>query len=136
MPKEHSATGVVVGALVGGAVGAIAALLLAPKSGQQLRADIGRQLHVLGDNAKTFATNVCSQTKQVVGSVGTHTKEWAESVSEHTKDSTQAAVEGIKADVNSMAPTEQDMVKLGKEMEAMPTAPEVKGKGQVPDPAQ
>jgi gas vesicle protein len=38
MPKDNS--GVLVAAIVGGAAGAIAALLLAPKSGRELRSDV------------------------------------------------------------------------------------------------
>ncbi|MFF2886224.1 YtxH domain-containing protein [Paenibacillus sp. NPDC057967] len=125
MSKNTSTSGVVVGALVGGAVGAITALLFAPKSGQQLRSDIGNQLQSIGQCAKELAA-----------SVSTHTKEMVTSVSEQAKDSAQAAVEGVKADVNSMAPTEDDIVKLGKEMDKMPTNSEVKSKGRTPDPAQ
>lgn len=125
MSKNTSTSGVVVGALVGGAVGAITALLFAPKSGQQLRADIGNQLQSIGQCAKELAA-----------SVGTHTKEMVTSVSEQAKESAQAAVEGVKADVNSMAPTEDDIIKLGKEMDQMPTNSEVKSKGRTPDPSQ
>ncbi|REK71256.1 YtxH domain-containing protein [Paenibacillus paeoniae] len=125
MSKNTSTSGIVVGALVGGAVGAITALLFAPKSGQQLRSDIGNGLESIGLCAKELAT-----------SVSTHTKELVTSVSEQAKDSAQAAVEGVKADVNSMAPTEEDMVKLGKEMDQMPTNSEVESKGRTPDPAQ
>ncbi|MCA0756026.1 hypothetical protein KP806_13295 [Paenibacillus sp. N4] len=37
---------------------------------------------------------------------------------------------------NSMAPTEQDIVKLGKDMERMETNSEIARSGMVPDPKQ
>ncbi len=37
---------------------------------------------------------------------------------------------------NSMAPTESEMVKLGKEMERMKTNAELADDGMVPDPKQ
>ncbi|WP_419874736.1 hypothetical protein [Candidatus Pristimantibacillus sp. PTI5] len=46
----------------------------------------------------------------------------------------------MKADIekttNSMAPTEDEMFKLGEDMEKMDTNAEVIEKGLVPDPAQ
>jgi len=44
--------GFLIGALVGGAVGAITALLLAPKSGKELREDISRKSNELMDKAQ------------------------------------------------------------------------------------
>ncbi|CAM4412676.1 hypothetical protein FHS16_001029 [Paenibacillus endophyticus] len=42
----------------------------------------------------------------------------------------------LDATTNSMAPTEEEMIKLGEDMENMDTNAEVIEKGLVPDPAQ
>ncbi|WP_161601394.1 hypothetical protein [Paenibacillus luteus] len=44
--------------------------------------------------------------------------------------------EELKITTNSMAPTEQEMIKLGEDMEKMDTNAEVIEKGLIPDPVQ
>ncbi|WP_162341540.1 hypothetical protein [Paenibacillus paridis] len=44
--------------------------------------------------------------------------------------------EELKTTTNSMAPTEQEMIKLGEDMEKMDTNAEVIEKGLIPDPVQ
>ncbi|MHA7966413.1 YtxH domain-containing protein [Paenibacillus sp. CAU 1782] len=127
MSKHNSTTsGIITGALVGGAVGVIAALLLAPKSGQELRSDLGQQLQTVGRRAKDLADAVCSSTKETASqavsnageaaaSIGQHAKEAAEAVgsgakeaaeafSTGTKEAIQDAAEGIKSDIASLPP--------------------------------
>lgn len=53
--------GFLIGALVGGAVGAITALLLAPKSGKELREDISRKSNELMDKAQDIIGDKQSQ---------------------------------------------------------------------------
>ncbi|WP_314588691.1 YtxH domain-containing protein [Paenibacillus terrigena] len=55
------------GALVGSVVGSVAALLLAPKSGRELRQDI-----------KEGAHQVSEKTTNVIKQVGEHTSGWVE----------------------------------------------------------
>ncbi|MCR2806543.1 YtxH domain-containing protein [Paenibacillus soyae] len=143
MPKENSNSGVVMGAVIGGAVGAVTALLFAPKAGGQLRSDICNQLQTIGSRAKEMAGTIGTHAKELAAAVGTHAKELADNVSEQTKETGSKlqedaadAYQSVKSDINSMAPTERDLKKLGKEMDEMPTHSELRSKGQVPDPAQ
>jgi len=71
-----------IGALVGGVVGSITALLFAPKSGRELRKDIAEQAH-----------NVSEKTQQIARSVGETTSEWAEKA----KDAAGTAISNVKA---------------------------------------
>lgn len=150
MSKQYSSSGVIAGAVIGSAVGAIAALLLAPKSGEELRSDLGNRLKTIGGRAKDLANTICSTTKEVAESVAEHTKEAAGGVTEHAKEAAtsigshardaaeavQKAVKDVKSDMNSMAPQKEDIVRLGKEMDAMPTNSELESKGMQPDPKQ
>lgn len=58
--------GFLLGAIVGGAVGAITALLLAPKSGKELREDISRKSNELMDKAQDL---ISDRQEQVLGSI-------------------------------------------------------------------
>lgn len=69
-----------IGALIGGVVGSIGALMLAPKSGRELRDDINEQSKVLKgkttnianyakEKSSNIAQTVSQQSNQVVGKV-------------------------------------------------------------------
>lgn len=86
----------VLGALVGGIIGAAAALLLAPKSGRELRQDIGegyqvvvektteiagdlsQKGQVLVDQAKEKGTELVGKAKDVTNQVIGDVKAWRE----------------------------------------------------------
>ncbi|MHA6480674.1 YtxH domain-containing protein [Paenibacillus sp. strain BS8-2] len=121
MSKQGTAGGIITSAVVGGIVGAAAALLLAPKSGERLRSDLVSSLQAIGQRTKEVAASVCENTREAAqGAV----------------EGVKGAVDGVKSDVNSMAPLQDDIHRLGKEMDAMPTNTEVKNKGLQPDPTQ
>ncbi|WP_010275041.1 YtxH domain-containing protein [Paenibacillus senegalensis] len=64
-----------VGAIVGSIVGAVTALLLAPKSGKELRQDISEQAHQIGQKTKEIATEVSHKTQDIAKQVGAQTSE-------------------------------------------------------------
>lgn len=65
--SEHSYTkGFLLGALVGGAVGAITALLVAPKSGEELREDIVRRSGEIYGKATDYISNARDEAENVV----------------------------------------------------------------------
>ncbi|MCR8643835.1 YtxH domain-containing protein [Paenibacillus sp. N1-5-1-14] len=66
----------VIGSLVGGAVGAVTALLLAPKSGRELRADIADGYDTVSEKTKEIAVAVGDKTQEIARVVGDHTSEW------------------------------------------------------------
>jgi len=58
--------GLVIGLLAGGAVGAIVALLYAPKSGKELRAEIRERADEFREDADEYLTNVRSKAGDIV----------------------------------------------------------------------
>ena len=55
------------GAAVGAAIGAITALLFAPKSGKELRGDIAHQYHVVSDKTQELAGVVKTKGQELAG---------------------------------------------------------------------
>lgn len=83
--------GFLVGAVIGGAAGALAALLLAPKSGEELRADIkersneyyGKASKYFGDAEETVSEvvrNTVNQGKERADAIVTSAKEQAQQI--------------------------------------------------------
>ena len=82
-----------VGAVVGTVLGAVTALLLAPKSGRELRADIAEGVNQVTEKTQQVAETVADKSKQIAGTItektqqtaqiiGSHTSEWAGKVKE------------------------------------------------------
>jgi len=58
--------GFALGALVGGLVGGVTALLLAPKSGDRLRKDLARKYQSVSEKTCEIIDGVCDQTCELV----------------------------------------------------------------------
>ena len=56
---------VLLGTAVGSVLGAVTALLLAPKSGKELRSDISEQIHKIGEKTERLASAVSSKTQNI-----------------------------------------------------------------------
>ncbi|MCD9025985.1 YtxH domain-containing protein [Cohnella silvisoli] len=85
--------GTLKGALIGGVIGAVAALLLAPKSGRELRGDI-----------RDRYTDMQDRTKRMLTDVGNRTQEMAKQVGQQASgilDKTRSAVSTAKEEVQS-----------------------------------
>lgn len=80
----------IIGAAVGSLIGSVAALLLAPKSGKELRADLANQAHRIGEKAQDVAGALSEKTQHLAQSVGKHSSEWAGKV----KEAAQCFVKG------------------------------------------
>ncbi|RED56503.1 MULTISPECIES: YtxH domain-containing protein [Cohnella] len=65
-------------AVIGGIIGAAAALLLAPKSGKELRGDIRERCASLQSRTKQFVADVGDKTMEVAQQVGEKTAEIAD----------------------------------------------------------
>lgn len=74
------------GLLIGGAIGAAAALLLAPKSGRELRSDISDKAQQVGGKTKEMATDLGSRTAETVKTVGSKAGAVVSSVKEASKE--------------------------------------------------
>lgn len=99
MADQHNGSGrgkdFLLGAVVGGVLGAVTALLLAPKSGKELRKDIAEQAHRVGEKTQELYGVVSSKTQQLAGTVGEKTQQIVKNVSEHTGEWMQKAKEVV-----------------------------------------
>ncbi len=111
--ESNYTKGFVVGALIGGAVGAITALLLAPKSGKELRQDIankstdvygkaGEYWNVVEDKVGSTVTNTVNEGKIKAQNIINSAKRQAE-------DLLQKA-ENVLSDAKDKATTAKDTV--------------------------
>jgi len=106
------------GAIVGGVLGAVTALLLAPKSGKELRADISEQAHLLSEKTQELAGTVGSKTQVIAKQVSAQTGEWmhkAKEVVETVADEVKQWKEGrkevaISANEEEMMPANADVL--------------------------
>jgi gas vesicle protein len=63
MSSETKSNGLLLGTLIGGAVGAVSALLLAPKTGEKLREDLSNKYRVINEKMQQMASSVGEKTK-------------------------------------------------------------------------
>lgn len=78
MSNKTNGKDFLIGAVVGGVLGAVTALLLAPKTGRELRSDISEQYGKISDKTVEIAGTVSSKTQEIAGVVGAKTQEIAE----------------------------------------------------------
>lgn len=65
------------GAIMGSVIGAATALLLAPKSGRELRGDLSTQYQNVSEKTQEIATNLSTKTKEIAENVGEKSQDWA-----------------------------------------------------------
>jgi len=82
-----------IGAVVGSVLGAATALLLAPKSGRELRSDIAEQAHTISEKTQQAAAAVSQKTQEIAKTVGTTTSEWYG----RAKDAASGVVDGVRS---------------------------------------
>jgi gas vesicle protein len=82
MEGSTKSSGLLLGTLIGGAIGAISAFLLAPKSGAKLREDIATKYRVINDRMQQMATTVGDKTQDIVSNVGEQSTKLSDKVSE------------------------------------------------------
>lgn len=67
-----------IGAVVGGVLGAMTALLFAPKTGRELRSDLSDQYGKISEKTVEIANTVGTKTSEIAKTVGAHTGEIVE----------------------------------------------------------
>lgn len=72
----------IIGTLVGGAIGAVTALLFAPKPGRELRADLAEGYEAVSQKTQEIARSVSAQTSELVGKA----KQMAGQVAENVRN--------------------------------------------------
>jgi len=85
--------GTIKGVIVGGVIGAAAALLLAPKSGRELRSDICDRYSTIQDRTKQILSDAGGKTQEIAKQVGQQASDIA--------DKTRSALSAAKDEVQS-----------------------------------
>jgi gas vesicle protein len=93
MISDKKGMDLLIGAAAGTILGAVAALLLAPKSGRELRADIADGVHNLSEKTQQAAETVSTKSKQLAGTLSEKTQQAAQVVSRQTSEWTEKAKE-------------------------------------------
>lgn len=121
-PKVKKSKGWIVGAAVGSVIGSVAALLLAPKAGKEVRKDIAAGARKAGEKTSEVAHKVGEQSVQIAGKV----KNTADGLVQDFQNWRSAKGQEEPVVVVSSESTEEVApVLLGVADEAAPTAEEV-----------
>ncbi|GKS09136.1 YtxH domain-containing protein [Paenibacillus chitinolyticus] len=103
----------VFGALFGSVVGAVTALLFAPKSGKELRSDIAAQAANVSEKTQEIARTVGEKTSELVGKAKEVTLNAAEGI--RSVKSGEGQIPGkLAAEEIASSEAAQDLVILGK----------------------
>ncbi|NEW07613.1 YtxH domain-containing protein [Paenibacillus sp. SYP-B3998] len=120
MSNQKKGKDLLIGAVVGGVLGAATALLLAPKSGRELRRDIAEQAQVVSDKTVQIASTITQKTQDVAKTVSTHTvelvgkaKETASSVVETVRSWKEAKADDELVDEIAASGAAEDLVIVG-----------------------
>lgn len=98
MPNESRSNGMLLGAVIGGTMGILATLLLAPKSGAKMREELSAKYQSLCEKTKDIASTVGDTTKDIVESV----KEEAVNLAEQAKESNKSIKESFTSSTEEM----------------------------------
>jgi gas vesicle protein len=93
MANQQNGKDLLIGALVGGILGAVTALLVAPKPGRELRSDIKEQVSTVSDKAVQVASSVSEKTQEIATAVSTQTTEWVDKA----KLSATHVIDGVRS---------------------------------------
>lgn len=93
MTTETRRSGLMKGIVIGGAVGVVSSLLLAPKSGAQLRRELSNRCRSALEKTQDFAATIRDKGKKVATDVSDHTSE----LIEQAKDAKQQVADTLQA---------------------------------------
>lgn len=113
--------GLLLGLVIGGAVGAVTSLLLAPKAGSELREDLSNTYRTFNDKTSQLASAVGQKTQDIVSTVSDKTQDIVSAVSEKTQEVASAVSEKTKdmaGSVSHQATEAADKAKESKQLVA------------------
>ncbi|MEW9698439.1 YtxH domain-containing protein [Paenibacillus sp. SI8] len=93
MSNQTKGKDLLIGAIIGGVLGAATALLFAPKSGRELRSDIAEGAQAVSDKTLQIAGAVTQKTQDVAKTVSTQTSELVGKA----KDTASSVVETVRS---------------------------------------
>ena len=83
---ETNKSGLMVGLLLGGAIGAVTSLLIAPKAGAKLRQDLWNTYQTWLDKTSQIASTLNNKTDEVVSKMSDKTEDIVSTVSDKAND--------------------------------------------------
>lgn len=93
---ETNKGGLMVGLLIGGAVGMVTSLLIAPKSGSKLRQDLWSIYRSWQDKTSQLASTLSTQAEAAASKISEKTEDVMSSVSDTAKDITSTVSDKAK----------------------------------------
>jgi gas vesicle protein len=69
MSNTTKSSGLLLGTVIGGVIGAASAILLTPKSGAKMREDLASKYHVINDKMQQLASTVGDKTQEEANKV-------------------------------------------------------------------
>jgi gas vesicle protein len=100
MTDQKNTTGFLFGTLIGFSLGVVTALLLARKSGKELRGDIADQYQKVSDGTQEWARQAGDKTSELV--------ERAKQIGSNVRNEVSAAVENFREAVSTAGPSDAD----------------------------
>ncbi|MFC5451787.1 YtxH domain-containing protein [Paenibacillus aestuarii] len=120
MSNQQKGKDLLIGAIVGGVLGAATALLFAPKSGRELRSDIAGQAQAVSEKTVQIASTVSQKTQEVAKTVSTHAtdlvgkaKETASNVVESVRSWKESRQEEQVEAAEEVSEAAEDLVIVG-----------------------
>ncbi|OCT15915.1 hypothetical protein A8709_09835 [Paenibacillus pectinilyticus] len=83
---ETNKGGLWVGLVIGGAIGAVSSLLIAPQTGAKLRKNIWSMYRTWQDKTTEIASTLCSKTDEVTSKISDKTEDIASKMSNKTEE--------------------------------------------------
>lgn len=121
MSNHNKGKDLLIGAVVGGVLGAVTALLFAPKSGRELRSDIAEHAQAVSEKTVQIASTISQRTQDAAKTVSTHTtdfvekaKDTATTVVEHVRSWKESRKADDSLDELEASEAAQDLVIIGK----------------------
>jgi gas vesicle protein len=114
--EGNNGTAFLVGVLVGGAVGAVAALLLAPQKGEETRAFIAERSTDYANTVKTKTTEVADAVKQNANQIGEKTMDAVDQLKSRTSEVASTVADRASEAVNTVKETATSALTKGKAM--------------------
>jgi len=99
--NDSYARGLITGAFLGGAIGAVAALLFAPKSGEDLRRDLADKSQVAVDKAQGYISDIEVDLNSVVKSTVNEGKKKADAIIGSAKTQAEEIISNAEAVLSS-----------------------------------
>src|SRR5665647_1099169 len=110
----------VVGTILGTVAGAVAAILLTPKTGPEVRAKLSFQVENLSEKTQKLAHDVTDKTQRIANEVSDMTLEIAKTMSAHTNQLAEKA-NGIANTVVNGVKSWREERQLAPEAEQVPS---------------